>query len=114
MKTLCQRNENNVCTQCGEYRPPGEFFNCPKKNPGVLRPAPKEATTAGLGELVGEFFSLFGVTEERYKNAKAAVGLDPACGCSERKAWLDAVGESLGINSAADDFAHWLKQRCRK
>ena len=65
----------------------------------------------GLGDLAGEFFATLGVTEERYKAAKLALHLDPNCGCSGRRAWLNAMGEKLGVNGAAGRVAGWLKRR---
>jgi hypothetical protein len=35
MRTLCQRDENNVCTQCGQSLPPGTHRSCTAKHGSI-------------------------------------------------------------------------------
>jgi len=65
----------------------------------------------GLGDLTAKFFETFGVTEERYRAAKSAIGLEPTCSCDSLKKWLNALGVSVGVNDAANKLAAWLKTK---
>lgn len=79
MVQLCQRNPaywEKWEAGCG----PGQ---CPKKK--------------GLGDMVAEALATVGITPERYKNAKAAVGLKRKCDCPKRKAALNRLGRKIGI-----------------
>lgn len=42
-----------------------------------------------LGDAVEKIFKQVGITEDRYKAAKQALGLPPTCGCSGRKRALN-------------------------
>mgnify|MGYP007100071713 CR=1 FL=1 len=106
MQTLCQRDANDVCTQCRTVVPVGFHRACPAKKQG--QPIPKGP---GLGDLTRQFFESMGITEERYKAVKEAVHLDPSCRCNARQEWLNAVGEQLGLSEAAAKFAHWFTSR---
>lgn len=47
----------------------------------------------GLGDWTERMLKKIGVTEERWGEAKAIVGLDPGCDCQTRKAWLNKVSD---------------------
>lgn len=64
----------------------------------------------GLGDMAERFFAAIGITEERYKSAKEKLRLDPNCGCSERKKWLNRMGEELGVDSLIAKFGEWRKK----
>jgi hypothetical protein len=51
----------------------------------------------GLGDLVEAGLQKIGITEERYKDVKEAIGLSRDCNCGKRKAKLNAIGKKIGI-----------------
>jgi hypothetical protein len=51
----------------------------------------------GLGDMVEAGLKAVGITEERYKEAKAKIGLSRDCNCGKRKAKLNAIGKKIGI-----------------
>jgi hypothetical protein len=65
----------------------------------------------GFGDLAGEFFASLGITEDRYKAVKIALHLDPACGCADRKKWLNELGNNLGVDGAVIKMAQWMDRR---
>jgi hypothetical protein len=65
----------------------------------------------GLGDLAGAFFASVGVTEERYRATKAALGLDPKCNCDARKKWLNEMGRRLGVDGVVVKMAGWMDRR---
>ena len=108
MQSLCQRGENDVCTQCGTAVPVGHHRACPaKKREGRTAPARK---VIRLGDLTKQFFESFGVTEERYVAVKEALHLDSTCKCNARQEWLNAMGDKLGVTEAAATFGRWYTQ----
>ena len=92
-----ERDGYSTCARCADWE-----ATSPERRPIRKR---------GLGDLVGQFFESVGVTKERYKSAKQAVGLPPTCNCDARKEWLNKLGDTLGINGAADRLAGWRKER---
>lgn len=76
-----------VCPDCGEKGPPGLKRNCPAKD----RP--------GLGDRAEQLLTTFGITQERYIEAKAwLLGKMPeevTCNCPERRDWLNRVGSEI-------------------
>ena len=72
------------------------------------RPQATPQPKPGLGDLAGEFFSSLGISEERYKAAKAALHLDPKCGCADRRKWLNELGEQLGVDGIVVKMARWM------
>jgi len=103
MKTLCQP-ENGVCSQCGKLVTLNQFRTCSAK-----RRTPDEVAKnpVRLGDKLADFFESLGITKDRYKAAKAAIGFKATCGCDARRQWLNDLGESLGINGAAAKLAAW-------
>jgi hypothetical protein len=85
MVKLCQTRPDYFAAW-EEGRGPGQ--NIPKQEP----PAPM-----GLGDMVEAGLKAVGITEERYKGAKAAVGLKGDCNCGKRKAKLNEIGKKIGI-----------------
>ena len=69
------------------------------------------AEKPGLGDLAGAFFAAGGVTEERYRAAKAVLGLDPKCNCDARKKWLNEMGHRLGVDGVVVRMARWMDRR---
>jgi len=65
----------------------------------------------GLGDLAEDFFTAMGVTEERYKAVKVVLHLDPNCNCADRKRWLNAMGEKLGVDGVVVKMAKWMDRR---
>lgn len=49
--------------------------------------------TRGLGDWTEHLLKKAGITEDRYKAAKEALGMAPTCNCAKRKAWLNKVSE---------------------
>lgn len=88
MKTLCQPDAEGICTQCKTVVPPRLHRTCPAKHPGVGEQP--RSTHTGVGDLTAEFFATFGITEDRYREVKAALHLKSTCGCSARKQWLSS------------------------
>ncbi len=91
MKKLCQPLDGK-CTQCGYAIAPGVRRQC---KPGVEPRAFKrlQRQPEGLGDWVERQLKKIGVTEDRWGEAKAMVGLDPSCGCATRRAWLNKVSD---------------------
>jgi len=54
---------------------------------------PQDARKAkeGLGDWMERNLKKIGVTENRYQEAKAMMGLKKSCNCSARKKWLNDV-----------------------
>ena len=71
----------------------------------------RATTKRGVGDLVGEFLATLSVTPESYVAAKEKVGLPPSCRCEKRKAWLNKLGEQVGVGEIADRLARWIKTR---
>jgi hypothetical protein len=67
-----------------------------------------EASPPGLGDVAKAFFESVGVTEERYRAAKEALGLDPTCRCDDRRKWLNAMGRRLGVDGVVLRMARWM------
>jgi hypothetical protein len=67
-----------------------------------------ENPSSGLGDLAAEFFASIGITEERYRNVKVAMHLDPKCNCADRRRWLNDVGAKLGIDGVVVKLAKWM------
>jgi hypothetical protein len=105
MKTLCQRGADGLCTQCGKRLADNLRRTCSESE--MYRPPEKGSAVVGLGDLTEKFFESFGVTPERYKAAKATVGLDPDCDCQSRKQILNELGEKFGINDVIVAFNKW-------
>lgn len=63
--------------------------NCVADGPGPPPP--------GLGDHTERLLKSLGVTPDRYRAAKELFGLAPTCGCEERKAWLNRVGQWFGM-----------------
>ena len=49
----------------------------------------------GLGDWTEALLKRAGVTQDRYKAAKEALGMAPTCNCAARKEWLNKVGAWL-------------------
>lgn len=62
----------------------------------------------GLGDLAKLFFESVGVTKDRYRAAKEALGLDPTCRCDDRRKWLNAMGHRLGVDGVVLKMARWM------
>jgi hypothetical protein len=65
------------CAECG--------FEVTTKNTPIYRKC------KGLGDRVESALSSIGITQERYKAAKRAIGLSDDCNCNERKEWLNKL-----------------------
>ena len=76
-----------------------------------MRDAATKDERPGLGDLAGAFFASVGVTEERYRAAKSALGLDPECNCDARKKWLNEMGHRLGVDGVVVKMAAWMDRR---
>lgn len=50
----------------------------------------------GLGDWLEGKLAAAGISEDRYRAVKEAVGLTPTCNCHGRKEWLNKLGEALG------------------
>jgi hypothetical protein len=59
--------------------------------------------TLGLGDMVAAGLHKIGLTPDRYRRAKAAIGLKPKCRCPERQARLNALGRKIGIGANTVD-----------
>lgn len=51
----------------------------------------------GLGDMVEGVLSAIGITEDRYRAVKAALGLKRKCNCGKRKKALNRLGRKIGI-----------------
>ncbi len=76
MRTLCQPDENRICTQCKRPVPPRRAVNCPAKlaegrPPRVVKKRPE------MGDWFEGMLKKVGVTEDRYVQAKQLFHLDP-------------------------------------
>ena len=69
------------------------------------------AEKPGLGDLAGGFFGSVGAPGERYRAAKAVLGLDPKCNCDARKKWLNEMGHRLGVDGVVVRMARWMDRR---
>lgn len=67
---------------------------------GEMRPITRKQQ--GWGDYTEALLKKIGVTEDRYKAAKEAVGLAPKCNCDKRKAWLNKVSEWWRGESSKD------------
>ena len=108
MHTLCQPNEDKICTQCNQKVDPQQARNCPAKG-RVAERISQPMKQVQLGDAVQSFFESVGVTKERYLAAKEALNLAPECGCDYRRELLNGVGQHLGINNALTMFAEWRR-----
>lgn len=87
---LCQFGESGVCPVCGYAESaPGFVRNC-CGSPGCLEPR------RGLGDMVSDFLSVFGITKRRVNSAANAVGIKD-CGCAARQQAMNELGRKLGI-----------------
>lgn len=75
------------------------------------QPRATVGSEVGLGDLAAGFFASLGITEERYRSAKATLHLDPHCGCADRRQWLNDVGRQLGVDGVIVKMARWLDGR---
>lgn len=50
-----------------------------------------------LGDKIKVAFERVGITEERYKAAKSAIGLPPTCGCKNRQEMLNRWEEKARL-----------------
>ena len=48
-----------------------------------------------VGDKAAKMFAAVGITPDRYRAAKAAIGLPPTCNCAGRQAWLNRAGQWL-------------------
>jgi hypothetical protein len=55
----------------------------------------KEAERKKLGDQVESWLASFGLTKERYAAVKEKLGLQPACDCTGRQAWLNKWDEKV-------------------
>jgi hypothetical protein len=72
---------------------------------------PQILSKPGLGDLTERFFFSLGITKDRYRAAKAAVGLEPDCNCDARKKWLNELGGRLGVDKVVLKMAKWMDER---
>lgn len=79
--------ENGVCPACGRPRPPVEGK--------VVRECLWQ-----LGDDLEHALSAIGITQERWRAAKAQLGLPPTCNCDKRKAWLNRASVMLQANAS--------------
>jgi hypothetical protein len=88
---MCQFDESGVCTACGYAESaPGFVRNCCGA-PGCLE------QRRGLGDMVSDFLSVFGITKRRVNSAAIAVGVSD-CGCAARQQAMNEWGKkNLGI-----------------
>lgn len=62
-----------------------------------------------LGDRIEAALESVGVTPERWRAAKAAIGLPATCRCAARKAWLDRLDETLGLGEKLAAFRAALR-----
>jgi hypothetical protein len=55
----------------------------------------QEAERKKLGDHVESLLASIGVTKERYGAVKQNLGLEPACDCPDRQAWLNKWGDKV-------------------
>jgi hypothetical protein len=58
-----------------------------------------------LGDKIESVLTGLGITQERWKAAKASIGLPPTCNCKSRIAWLNKLDNTLQLG----DRLHGLK-----
>jgi len=58
---------------------------------GAMRPISRKRQ--GWGDYTESLLKKIGITEDRVKDAKAAIGLAPKCACAARKAWLNKASD---------------------
>ncbi|MGD9633662.1 MAG: hypothetical protein AB7G28_04560 [Pirellulales bacterium] len=73
-----------------------------------LADAPGPGEVPGLGDLAEAFFKSLGVTEQRYREVKVKLHLDPKCNCADRRRWLNEVGAKLGVDGVVVKLARWM------
>lgn len=90
----CRRDNKGVCEYCGRPLGPWDWFICPQLlNPHFREPDELEIRRPmGLGDYTESLLKRIGVTQNRYVEAKKALGLAPTCNCAERIAWLNRAG----------------------
>ena len=52
-----------------------------------------------LGDEVEKALTVLGITKQRYRAAKEALGLPPTCDCAKRQKWLNQMGERLQVSA---------------
>lgn len=73
------------CSKCGHVKR--------KKTLRICDPERDKANRLRLGDRVERMFKRVGITPDKYKAAKAAVGLPPTCKCPQIKEWLNNASE---------------------
>ena len=71
-----------ICKVCGASHREGVVQNCPS----TLR-----KPTQGLGDKVESVLTSVGITKQRYRKFKKALGLKGDCGCNKRKEALNKL-----------------------
>ncbi len=119
MRNVCQ-SVDGICSQCGKPVTSVRYCAAGPMAHKVKTPRPREAmlispTPPGLGDRIESALTAIGITQERWKATKAAIGLPPTCNCDERKAgintaeqWVKELGSRLG-NSAVDAISSFFR-----
>lgn len=78
----------------------GVHCTCPVCKKAITLPKPGRASHLcrgrGLGDMVADGLAAVGVTKERVQRVASAVGIAD-CGCAQRQAALNRVGEAIGL-----------------
>ena len=84
-----KREQGCVCTACGR------LLDCPNCERGV-------AECEGYwqaGDELEKALTALGITKERWKKMKEALGGYPTCNCDARREWLNKAGVHLQITA---------------
>lgn len=64
---------------------------------------------SGLGDRIEQALTAVGVTQDRWREFKGAMGLPKTCNCNARKKWLNQLGEAFGKTARDAVDALWPK-----
>lgn len=82
---LCRGDATGHCKRCGQPVGRKEFRLCGRAS------TPQAVAAKPMGDRVEQLMQSLGITEDRYRAAKALFGLPPTCHCAARKEWLNNV-----------------------
>lgn len=86
------------CVRCGWISKPTPHSHDKIHRNCTALPMPHE-----WGHWLAFLLSMFGLTKGRYIAAKAAIGLNPSCGCDRRESSYNALGARFAA------FVRWLR-----
>jgi hypothetical protein len=99
-----EKGDQLVCANCGLsvkaslFQKGKPFVVCTKPSRAQQVPAAVPVAARGLGDMVSDTLASVGITKDLAQAAASAVGVQD-CGCNKRQAYLNKLGEKIGLPS---------------